>query len=71
LASGSQLKSSDSQFKSYRGKVVELLSTGRYRYKYCVGRYATQAEAKQSLAEVKQQFSDAYIIRFEGNEVAR
>ena len=53
LASTKRLKSNDWQFKSYKNKVIELRSAGRYRYKYCVGRYATQAEAKRALSQVK------------------
>ncbi len=71
LASAERLKSNDRQFKSYRNKVTELRSAGRYRYKYCVGRYRTQAEARQALAEVKKSFADAYVVRYEGDAVAR
>ena len=59
LASTKRLKSNDWQFKSYKNKVIELRSAGRYRYKYCVGRYATQAEAKRALSQVKKSFGDA------------
>ena len=71
LASAERLKSNDRQFKSYRNKVTELRSAGGYRYKYCVGRYRTQAEARQALAEVKKSFADAYVVRYEGDAVAR
>lgn len=71
LASPKRLKSDDRQFKSYRNKVIELRSAGRYRYKYCVGRYATQAEAKRALAEVKKSFADAYVVRYEGDAIAQ
>ena len=71
LASPKRLKSDDRQFKSYRNKVIELRSAGRYRYKYCVGRYATQAEAKRAQAEVKKSFADAYVVRYEGDAIAQ
>ena len=71
LASTKRLKSNDWQFKSYKNKVIELRSAGRYRYKYCVGRYATQAEAKRALSQVKKSFGDAYIVRYEGDAIAR
>ncbi len=52
--------------------MIELRSAGRYRYKYCVGRYATQAEAKRALSQVKKSFGDAYIcVRYEGDAIAR
>ena len=71
LASTKHLKSDDWQFKSYKNEVIELRSAGRYRYKYCVGRYATQAEAKRALSQVKKSFGDAYIVRYEGDAIAR
>ena len=71
LASTKRLKSNDWQFKSYKNKVIERRSAGRYRYKYCVGRYATQAEAKRALSQVKKSFGDAYIVRYEGDAIAR
>lgn len=71
LASTKRLKSNDWQFKSYKNKVIELRSAGRYRYKYCVGRYKTQAEAKQALPQVKKSFGDAYVVRYEGDSVVQ
>ena len=71
LASTKPLKANDWQFKSYKNKVIELRSKGRYRYKYCVGRYRTAAEAKADLAAVRKSFRDAYVVRYEGDAVAQ
>lgn len=71
LASTKHLKSNDWQFKSYKNEVIELRSAGRYGYKYCVGRYKTQAEAKRALPQVKKSFKDAYIVRYEGDSVVQ
>ncbi len=71
LASTKRLKSNDWQFKSYKNKVIELRSAGRYRYKYCVGRYKTQAEAKRALPQVKKSFGDAYVVRYEGDSIVQ
>lgn len=71
LASTKQLKSNDWQFKSYKNKVIELRSKGRYRYKYCVGRYRTEAEAKADLPTVRKSFHDAYIVRYDGDDVVQ
>lgn len=71
LASTKRLKSNDWQFKSYKNNVIELRSAGRYRYKYCVGRYATQAEAKRALPQVKKSFGDAYVVRYEGDAIVQ
>ena len=71
LASTKPLKANDWQFKSYKNKVIELRSKGRYRYKYCVGRYRTAAEAKADLAAVRKSFHDAYVVRYEGDAVAQ
>ncbi len=71
LASTKRLKSNDWQFKGYKNNVIELRSAGRYRYKYCVGRYATQAEAKRALPQVKKSFGDAYVVRYEGDAIVQ
>ena len=71
LASTKPLKANDWQFKSYKNKVIELRSKGRYRYKYCVGCYRTAAEAKADLAAVRKSFHDAYVVRYEGDAVAQ
>lgn len=71
LASTKPLKANDWQFKSYKNKVIELRSKGRYHYKYCVGRYRTAAEAKADLAAVRKSFRDAYVVRYEGDAVAQ
>ena len=71
LASTKRLKSNDWQFKDYKNNVIELRSAGRYRYKYCVGRYATQAEAKRALPQVKKSFGDAYVVRYEGDAIVQ
>jgi N-acetylmuramoyl-L-alanine amidase len=45
------------------------MGTGKYKYKYCYGSYATREAAKQDLAEVQKTFKDAYIIYFEGDSI--
>lgn len=64
LSSGKVIKEGDSQFKAYRNKVWYFESTGRYKYKYCTGRFATRAEASEKLREVKRYFSDAFIVEY-------
>lgn len=64
LSSGKVLKENDSQFKAYRNSVWYLEGSGSYKYKYCVGKYSTQAQAKEKLKEVKKYFSDAFIVKY-------
>ena len=59
----------DYQFKSYRGKVKELIGTGRYKFKYCYGAYTTSAEAQEALKSVRETFKDAYVVYFSGGEI--
>jgi N-acetylmuramoyl-L-alanine amidase len=48
------------------------MGTGRYKYKYCYGSYATRDAAKHDLAEVQKTFKDAYIVRYkDGNIVTQ
>jgi aspartate-semialdehyde dehydrogenase len=69
ISSFYSVDTNDSQFKSYRGKVRELIGSGKYKYKYCYGSYATSADAQADLAEVRKIFNDAYIVRFKGVDI--
>ena len=59
----------DYQFKSYKGRVRLLMSTGKYKYKYCYGSYATREAAKHDLEEARKTFKDAYIVYFEDDKI--
>ena len=59
----------DYQFKSYKGKVRELMGTGKYKYKYCYGTYSTSAQAQDALKEVRATFKDAYVVYFKGGDI--
>ncbi len=65
LSSNKLLPEKDRQFKTYVGKQWYMSSTGRYKYKYCIGKYATKAEAQKELTTVKKSFKDAFITTFE------
>lgn len=69
LASTKRLKADDWQFKTYKNKVIEFRSKGRYKYKYAVGRFASREAAQRALAEVRKTFGDAYVVRFDGSSV--
>ena len=61
----------DYQFKAYKGKVKELIGSGKYKYKYCYGEYVTSADAQKDLAEVRKSFKDAYVVHFKGSEIVK
>lgn len=69
ISSTYEVDTKDYQFKSYKGRVRLLMGTGKYKYKYCYGSYATREAAKQDLAEVQKTFKDAYIVYFEGDSI--
>jgi len=71
LASDKMVKTTDSQFKSYRGKVRRLSGGGALKYKYCYGDYSSRAEAQRSLPEVRRSFKEAFVVRYEGDRIAR
>ncbi len=56
-------------FKQYRGEVKEFTATGRYRYKYCYGTYATREEAVAALGTLKKSFKDAFVVHYVGSEI--
>ncbi|MFI3288735.1 MAG: N-acetylmuramoyl-L-alanine amidase [Rikenellaceae bacterium] len=64
LSSTKVLADNDRQFKSYVGQQWFITSTGKYKYRYCIGKYATKAEADADLKSVKLSFKDAYITTF-------
>lgn len=71
ISSSYSVDVNDYQFKAYKGKVKELIGSGKYKYKYCYGEYATSADAKKDLVEVRKSFKDAYVVRFKGSEIVK
>ena len=72
ISSPTEVDTKDYQFKSYKGRVVMYLGTGRYKYKYCFGSYASKEAAADDLAEARKTFKDAYVVRFkDGNIVTK
>lgn len=70
LSSTRELNTNDSQFKQYRGRVMLKMGSGNYRYKYCYGSYASTGAAAADLAEVRKVFKDAYVVRYDGDNIA-
>lgn len=71
IASVKRVPLKDAQFKSYRGKVGEFVSGGRFKYKYCVGRFDTRKQAEAKLAEVRREFRDAFVVRCQGDRIVQ
>lgn len=69
IASVKSVSLRDAQFKSYRGKVEQFLSDGKFRYKYCVGRFADEVAARRKLKEVRREFRDAFVVGYDGNRI--
>ena len=71
IASAKRVPLKDRQFKSYRGKVVEFVTGGRFRYKYCVVHFETRKQAETKLAEVRREFRDAFVVRCQGDRIVQ
>lgn len=71
IASAKRVPLKDRQFKSYRGKVTEFVTGGRFRYKYCVGRFDTRKQAEAKLAEVRREFRDAFVVSCRGDRIVQ
>ena len=71
LASDKKIKTSDSQFKTYRNKVACYIGSGKLKYKYCYGNFATRAEAQRKLSEVKRMFKDAFVVHYNGENIVK
>ncbi len=64
LSSKTPLAKNDRQFKHYAGQQWLYETSGKYKYKYCIGKYPSVAAAKGDLAAAKRSFKDAYITEF-------
>ena len=71
LASDKKIKSSDSQFKSYRDKVKCYEGSGALKYKYCYGEFATRDEAQRNLAAVRRTFSGAFVVHYRDGKIVK
>ena len=71
LASDKKISSSDSQFKSYRGKVECYIGSGALKYKYCYGNYSTRDEAQRNLSGVRKVFGGAFVVHFSNGKIVK
>lgn len=69
ISSTVEVDVNDYQFKEYKGRVALYMGTGRYKYKYCYGTYASKEDAKGDLDAVRKVFKDAYIVRFKDGAI--
>ena len=69
LASASPIAVHSSQFRTYRGKVRQYTSEGRFPYKYCVGEFESRAAAQRKAAEVRKTFPDAFVVCCRGSQI--
>lgn len=69
MASVKAVPTSSREFKSYRGKVKQYASDGRFRYKYCVGEFDDAAAARRKAAEVRRVFPDAFVVKCKGDRI--
>ena len=71
LASDKKISTSDSQFKSYRGKVKCYVGSGVLKYKYCYGNYATQGEAQRNLSGIRKIFKGAFVVHYNDGRIVK
>ena len=71
LASDKKIKTSDSQFKTYRNKVKCYIGGGKLKYKYCYGEFVSRAEAQRKLSDVKHTFKDAFVVHYNGENIVK
>ena len=69
LASAKSIPLNSAQFRSYRGKVRQYTSQGRFPYKYCVGEFESRAAAQRKAAEVRKIFPEAFVVCCRGTQI--
>lgn len=68
-ASKTRIAPNSSEFKNYRGRVREFVTSGTFCYKYCTGIFSSKEEADRTCAEVRKVFKSAYVVGFDGNKL--
>ena len=71
MASASPVPVSSAQFRSYKGKVKQFTSEGRFPYKYGVGEYETRDAAQRKAAEVRKVFPGAFVVSCRGTQIVK
>ena len=71
MASATPLSVDDVRFGKQQGKVSQYVAEGAYKYKYCVGRYTDRAAAQQAATALRVEFSGAFVIEVEGQNVVK
>ncbi len=71
MASGSRLMPDDSRFKSYRGKVREFHTGGKFPYKYCVGDHSDRKSAQATVAAIGNEFAGAFVVAVESGKIVK
>lgn len=69
LASAKSIPLNSAQFRSYRGKVRQYTSQGRFPYKYCVGEFESRTAAQRKAAEVRKIFPEAFVVCCRGTQI--
>lgn len=69
LASAKRIPLNSAQFRSYRGKVRQYTSQGRFPYKYCVGEFESRTAAQRKAAEVRKIFPEAFVVCCRGTQI--
>lgn len=70
-ASATEIALPSKKFGSYRSQTRQLLDTGRFKYKYCVGSYKSREAAQKELQKVRKEFPDAFVVRCRGNRIVK
>ena len=71
MASATPLSVDDVRFGKQQGKVSQYVAEGAYKYKYCVGRYTDRAAAQQAATALRVEFSGAFVIEVDGQNVVK
>ncbi|MFR9580309.1 MAG: N-acetylmuramoyl-L-alanine amidase, partial [Rikenellaceae bacterium] len=71
LSSHKLLDNNSWEFKSYKGRQWLLTAAGRFKYKYCVGRFSTQEAAARELKAVREVFAGAFIVEFKNDTLKK
>ena len=71
LASAKPVPLNSAQFRTYRGRVKQYLSDGRFPYKYGVGEYDSRAAAQRRVAEIRKTFPDAFVVCCRGTQIVK
>nr|DAE30178.1 MAG TPA: outer membrane protein [virus sp. ct5rm7] len=71
IASSTPISKDNNKLNTFKNEIVEYVTSGRWKYKYCVGLFASRIDAQKRLTEITKIFPDAFIVTILNGEITQ